>query len=45
MLWALQGALLDIHWARLPEEMKTALLMELQLLDTALSNCAKRTET
>ncbi len=41
MLWALQGALLDIHWARLPEAMKTALLKELQMLDTALANCAK----
>lgn len=44
MLWALQGALLDIHWARLPAEMKTALLTELQLLDSARSVSAKRTE-
>lgn len=41
MLWALQGALLDIHWARLPEAMTTALLKELQLLDTVLSDCTK----
>ena len=41
MLWALQGALLDIHWARLPEEMKAALLEELHLLDLAPPECAK----
>ncbi|MCY4146512.1 MAG: TfoX/Sxy family protein [Chloroflexi bacterium] len=41
MLWALQGALLYIHWARLPDAMKTALLTELQLLEAARSDCAK----
>ncbi len=38
---ALQGALLDIHWARLPEEMKAALLTELHLLEAARCECAK----
>lgn len=41
MLWALQGALLDIHWARLPKEMKAALVQELHALDVARSECAK----
>ncbi len=35
MLWALQGALVGLHWARLPDEMKSALLEEVAALDSA----------
>ncbi len=30
LLWALQGAVLDVHWAQLPPEMKAALKSDLQ---------------
>ena len=33
MLWALQGALLDMRWAQLPGDMKESLLAELSAIE------------
>jgi DNA transformation protein len=30
LLWSLQGALMDIHWAQLPQTVKDDLLQQLQ---------------
>lgn len=35
MLYALQGALMDIHWNDLPPDMKTQLVQEARSADTA----------